>query len=277
MDGDDRARLALSAARAGAAVASERFRTDLEIETKAGKTDVVTRADRDAQTAVVDAIETRVPGEPIVGEEDDERGEVPDTGPAWIVDPIDGTDNYVRGIGVFATAVAAVVDGAPVGSAAVFPALGDVYRAGPEGVFRNGETITVSDRADPETCVVCPLIWWDFDRRGEYAAANRAIVSRFGDMRRLGCAQAALALVAAGAYDGVITNIEANPWDTVAGVHMIREAGGTVTDLEGDPWRHDSTGLVASNGVVHGEVLEAAREIDAGAASSGFDERNRKR
>ena len=268
MDSHDRTRLALSAANAGADVARERFRSDLEIETKAGKTDVVTQADRDAQTAVVDAIEAEAPGEVIVGEEDDERGTVPEEGPAWIVDPIDGTDNYVRGIGVFATAVAAVIDGEPVGSALVFPALEDVYRSGPAGVVRNGEAITVSDRTDPETCVVCPLIWWDFDRREEYAAANRAIVSRFGDMRRLGCAQAALALVAAGAYDGVITNIEANPWDTVAGVHMIREVGGTVTDLEGDPWRHDSTGLVASNGAIHGEVLEAAREIDAGTTSS---------
>ena len=274
---NDRARIARSAAEAGAAIASDRFRSDLEIETKAGKTDVVTRADRDAQTAVVDAITTAFPGEPVVGEEDQERAAVPEEGPAWIVDPIDGTDNYVRGIGVFATAVAAVVDGDPVASAVVFPALEDVYQAGPKGVFRNGEPITVSDRADPEVCVVCPLIWWDFDRRGEYAAANRAIVTRFGDMRRLGCAQAALGLVAAGAYDGVITNVEANPWDTVAGVHMIREAGGTVTDLEGDPWRHDSTGLVASNGHVHGEVLEAAREIDSGADSSGFGEKNRKR
>jgi len=60
----------------------------------------------------------------------------------------------------------------------------------------------------------------------------------------------------------VITNVRCNPWDTVAGVHLVRAAGGTVTDLEGNRWRHDSRGLVASNGALHDEVLAAAREID---------------
>jgi myo-inositol-1(or 4)-monophosphatase len=69
-------------------------------------------------------------------------------------------------------------------------------------------------------------------------------------------------MVADGQLDGVLTNVRANPWDSVAGVQMVRAAGGTVTDLAGDPWRHDSRGLVASNGAVHDAVLEAAREID---------------
>jgi len=78
----------------------------------------------------------------------------------------------------------------------------------------------------------------------------------------IGCAQAVLSMVASGALDGVITNVQANPWDSVAGVHLIREAGGTVTDIHGDPWRHDSTGIVASNGLIHDEVLAATRAID---------------
>jgi myo-inositol-1(or 4)-monophosphatase len=82
-------------------------------------------------------------------------------------------------------------------------------------------------------------------------------------MRRFGCAQLGLAMVASGALEGITTNLRANPWDTVAGVHMIRQAGGQVTDLEGERWRHDSEGLVASNGAVHDELLEAARGIDA--------------
>lgn len=263
MDTDrrERADLAARAAAAGADVALESFRTDLEIERKSEKTDVVTQADRDAQRAVVETIREAV-DEPIVGEEEGELARVPERGPAWIVDPIDGTDNYVRGSRIFGTVVAAVVDGEPVASAAVFPALSETYRAGPDGVTRNGEAVATSDRADPDTSAVCPLIWWGFDRREEYAAANRAIVDRFGDLRRLGCAQAALAAIADGTYEGAITNLEPNPWDTVAGVHMIRAAGGTVTDLAGERWTHDSRGLVASNGVLHEEVLAAAREID---------------
>ncbi|MFP8958210.1 inositol monophosphatase family protein [Natrialbaceae archaeon A-CW3] len=260
----ERATVAARAAEAGAAVAHESFRRDIPVELKGGKTNVVTQADRDAQRAVIDVIHETYPDDPIVGEEDDERKTVPSEGPAWIIDPIDGTNNYVRELRVFATAVAAVIDGEPVGSAVVLPALGDTFRAGPDGVTRNGEPIAVSDRDDPQTCTVCPTIWWDFDERGQYATAAREIVQRFGDMRRFGCAQAVLSMVAAGSLDGVITNVRANPWDSVAGVHLIRAAGGMVTDIDGNPWRYDSTGLVASNGLVHDEVLAATQAIDAG-------------
>ncbi|WP_276253710.1 inositol monophosphatase family protein [Halomontanus rarus] len=263
-DHQTRATVTAQAARAGADIAAAGFRTDLEVDYKDGKTDVVTQADRDAQIAVIDVIRERFPDDPIVGEEDDELKTVPDEGPAWIVDPIDGTNNFVRGVPIFCTAVAAVIDGEPVAGTTVCPALGDTYRSGPDGVFLNDRPISVSDETEPEVCTVSPTLWWAPDRRGEYAAACREIVHRFDDMRRYGSAQITLAMVASGALDGTVSNLVANPWDSVAGVHMIRTAGGTVTDLEGERWRHDSTGLVASNGSdgIHDEVLEAARAID---------------
>jgi myo-inositol-1(or 4)-monophosphatase len=257
-----RADLTLRAAKAGGSVASEYFRTDVPVERKDGKTDVVTEADRIAQRRVIETIRDEFVEDAIVGEEDDELKQVPDNGPAWIIDPIDGTNNFVRGIRVWATSVAAVVDGEPVAAATVMPAMGDTYWQGPSGVFRNGDRISVSDRTDSDLFAVCPTIWWPPERRDEYAAIDEAIVQRFGDMRRFGCAQAVLAMVADGAIDGTATNVVANPWDTVAGVAMIREAGGTVTDLNGDRWRHDSRGLVASNGEAHGEVLAAARAAE---------------
>ncbi|GAB3037563.1 inositol monophosphatase family protein [Natronobiforma cellulositropha] len=258
-----RAMVATRAANAGAEIALERFRTDHDVDTKAGKTDVVTQADRDAQAAVVAVIREAFPDDPIVGEEDDELKVVPETGPAWIVDPIDGTSNYVRGSRTFCTAVAAVIDGEPVASTTVFPALSDTYHAGPDGAFLNDEALAVSDRSDPETCIVCPTMWWDHGRRDEFTAATSAILERFADLHRSGCGQASLSRVAAGIYDGTITNLTPDPWDSVAGVRQIRDAGGTVTDLEGERWRHDSHGLVASNGRIHDLLLEAAREIEA--------------
>ncbi|SEH14347.1 myo-inositol-1(or 4)-monophosphatase [Natronorubrum sediminis] len=258
-----RASVALEAATAGAALAAESFRGELAVEHKDGKTDVVTQADRDAQEAVIDRIDDAFPTDPVVGEEAEALKAVPEEGPAWIVDPIDGTNNYVDGVSAFGTAVAVVRDGRPVAGAFVCPALEDTYRVGPDGVFRNGESLSVSDRHDPETATVCPTYWWDFDQREHYAAATRAIVERFGDMRRFGCAQLELGLVASGGLEGVVTNLQTPAWDTVLGVHLVRKAGGTVTDLEGDRWHHDSTGLVASNGELHEEVLQAAREIEA--------------
>jgi myo-inositol-1(or 4)-monophosphatase len=222
----------------------------------------VTQAARDAQTRVVEVIRGTFPDDHIVGEEADELKNVPDEGAAWIIDPIDGTNNYVRNLRLWATAVAAVVDGEPVAAAVVLPAMDDSYVAGDGRTERNGVPVSVSDEADPEQCAVAPTFWWGFDSREQYAAAGREVVTRFGDMRRFGSAQATLAFVADGGLDGALTNRVANPWDTVAGVHLIRRAGGEVTDLAGDHWRHDSRGLVASNGGVHDDVRAAARGTD---------------
>ncbi|SHH33756.1 inositol monophosphatase family protein [Halobaculum gomorrense] len=260
-DGADRAAVAEAAARAGAAVAGDWFRDGIDIEHKDGKTDVVTEADRAGQRAVIERVREDFPDDAIVGEEEDELKAVPESGAAWVIDPIDGTNNYVRDIRAFATAVAAVVDGEPVAAATVLPAMDDVYAADGEATSRNGTRVSVSDRADPETAAATPTVWWDFDARDEYARACAEIVERFGDMRRFGSAQVTLAMVAEGALDATITNVDCNPWDTVAGVHMVRVAGGTVTDLDGDHWSHDSSGLVASNGGVHGEALAAARAV----------------
>ncbi|WP_372480318.1 inositol monophosphatase [Halomicrobium sp. HM KBTZ05] len=255
--------LALRAARAGAERAHDLFRRDLAVETKSGKTDVVTRADREAQTAVAAVVDDADPDATLVGEEAAAAKSVPETGRAWVVDPIDGTHNYVRGGRCFTTSVCLVADGEPVAAANVLPAMDDTYRTVDDGVALNGTRVTTSDRTDPERAIVCPTIWWPMDRRDEYARATRAIVERFGDLKRPGSAQAALGRLAAGELDGVITNVETNPWDTIAGVHLVREAGGRVTDLDGDRWTHDARGLVASNGPLHDAVLDAARSIDA--------------
>ncbi|PSQ15467.1 inositol monophosphatase [Halobacteriales archaeon QS_8_69_26] len=259
-----RAAMAERAAEEGAAVALEYFRSDIAVETKESKTDFVTRADREAQQRVEEVLEEEFPDDEVVGEEDRERSAVPEEGAAWVIDPIDGTNNFVRGLRIWATSVAAVVDGEPVAAATAMPALGDTYVSDADGTYRNGDRVAVSDRTDPETFSVVPTIWWSRDRRAEYTAAAREILERFADMRRFGCAQATMAMVADGTLEGAITNVVTNPWDTVAGVHMVRQAGGVVTDLEGDRWRHDDRGLVVSNGTAHEEVLAAARGIDDG-------------
>lgn len=261
-ESDRRAAVTLRAAEAGADVARERFRSALEVERKDGKVDVVTQVDRDAQEAVSAELASAFPDEPIVGEEGDARKAVPPSGPAWIVDPIDGTRNYVAGARAFATAVAAVEDGEPTAAAIVCPALSDTYRLVADEAVRNGGPLSVSACVDPEAATVCPTLWWDYDRRDRYAAVTRELVTRFGDVRRFGSAQLELAMVAAGALDGAVTDMSANPWDTVAGVALVRAAGGVVTDLEGDRWRHDSTGLVASNGDLHEDLLASARAIE---------------
>ncbi|WP_440005895.1 inositol monophosphatase family protein [Halomicrococcus sp. SG-WS-1] len=268
-DIDARVELAERAATEGGRVAADGFRTDLDVETKDGKTDVVTEADRAAQRRVVELVREEFPDDAIVGEEEDALKAVPEEGDAWVVDPIDGTNNFVRETPLWMTSVAAVRDGEPVAAANVAPALGDAYVAGPDDAARNGDALSVSDRTDPETFAVAPTIWWGFDRRDEYAAAVRSIVSRFGDMRRIGCAQLTLSMVASGALDATVTNVSPNPWDSVAGVHLVRRAGGTVTDVHGDRWTVGSRGLVASNGEAHEAVLAAARDAESERTDGG--------
>ena len=259
-DLESRAEIAAASARAGAEVAVESFRTALEVEHKSGKTDLVTRADRHTQEAVVDSIRSHDTGATVVGEENDAARDVPESGTVWIVDPIDGTNNFVRRDRNWATSVACLVDGEPVAAANILPALGDSYVGTPEGVTLNGDPVSVSNRSDPERFAVAPTMWWGFDRREEYAAVLEAIVSRFGDLRRIGSAQASLSLLAGGSYEGVFTTVDAPSWDTVAGAALVRWAGGTVTDLDGGAWHHDTPGIVASNGRAHDELLAAARE-----------------
>ena len=266
-DGHHRAAVAERAARAGGAVARKQFRGDLAVETKANKNDVVTETDRDAQAQVVATVREEFPDDPFLCEEElvTRNGpapvavdSVPETGPAWVVDPIDGTANFVRGLKTWTTSVAAVSDGEAVGAATYLPAAGDFYGAGPDSVTRDGDSLSVSDRSDPETFAVVPVGWWDTDDRGEFGRLCTAVGEQFGDLRRIGSFQATLAYVAAGALDGAVCTKPTYPWDTMAGVHLIRRAGGRVTDLDGDRWHPESEGLVASNDEAHDRLLSAA-------------------
>lgn len=259
-----RAAMAERAARAGGVVARETFREALSVETKANKNDLVTQADRDAQQQVIATIRQEFPDATFVCEEEstppgvdvDLVETVPEAGHAWVIDPIDGTSNYVRGIRFWCTSIAAVTGGEPVGVATFFPAMADCYTAGPESVSRNDTPMSVSDRTDPETFAIGLLGWWPVTRAEEYSSLFRETTRRFGDVRRFGCMQGVLALVAAGSLDGAFLPQSPHPWDSLAGAHLIRRAGGTVTDVHGDRWTHDSEGMVVSNGTAHEELLD---------------------
>ena len=260
MAAHDRRIVAERAAQAGADVAAASFRRPLEVETKAGPTDLVTEVDRNAQEAVVSVIRNADPDGVVVAEEDDLDGEVPDEGTAWVVDPVDGTRNYVAGSRLWATSVATVVDGETVAAATLMPAYGDEYALGPERVTRNGGPVGPSDRDDPATFTVSPLGVPRGDRN-EFAGLCDVLLHRTGDLRRLGCAQAALAMVASGELDAVVATRPLDPWDSVAGVAMVQRAGGMVTDALGDPWHPHAEGLVASNGNAHDALVDAARDV----------------
>ncbi|MXR51030.1 inositol monophosphatase [Halovenus sp. WSH3] len=263
-----RAAVAERAARAGGVVAREAFRGDLTVESKSSPTDVVSNADREAQQQVLATIAQEFPGATVVCEEDvppvgvgdiEVAETVPEAGPAWVVDPIDGTANFVREIRFWASSVAAVVDGDPVAGATAMPAMEDVYTAGPESVSRNDEPMSVSDRTDPAEFAIGTTGRWSTSDPEGPSAIVREVLERFGDIRRFGSIQGLLALVAAGGMDGAIMPDPPNAWDSLAGVHLVRRAGGRATTLSGARFTDGDDSLIVSNDTRHDTVLEAAR------------------
>lgn len=292
---------AREAAAAGGSAARSRFRTGIAAREKAGALDPVTEADLAAQAAALEALsgapvdavvaeeaeadegmpgETAADEEPSDGTAADEgpaardadgrspgsglprRDAVPDEGTAWVVDPIDGTTNFVRGSRVWATAVAYVVDGEPVAAAVDLPAFGDRYAAGDGSVTRNGESVSTADRSAPDEIVAAPVFGTNRRDRAAYREVVDSFLGGLGDLRHPGSGQAALAMVAAGELDAACSSVRLAPWDTIAGAHLVRRAGGTVTTPDGERWRHDGAGLVATNGSSHGTVLDVLDDGD---------------
>jgi myo-inositol-1(or 4)-monophosphatase len=251
------------AATEGATVAMQSFRSDLAVETKTdretvGPADVVTEADRAAQERIIGCLESHVSGDfTFVAEEGSIRKTVPESESCWVIDPIDGTDNYIRGLSRWATSVAALKDGDIRTAATIAPALGDAYLAVAESTaIRNNRPVTVSDRTDMSDLIVAPIMLPPLERRESYSLGVQSAFDRFADVRRTGSLQLTLALVAAGAIDIAVTPRTPNPWDSIAGVKLVNAAGGCVTDAAGQPWSNGAEGLVASNGRVHEKGIE---------------------
>jgi myo-inositol-1(or 4)-monophosphatase len=266
-DAGDRIEHVERVARAGGEVALAGFRTDIEVETKTdvehvvNPGDAVTAVDRAAQRRVIELVHERFPDDAIVGEEDEERKTVPEDGFAWVIDPIDGTYNFVRGLAYWSTAVALVDGPETLAATTAVPALGDVYVGRTDGVTLNGTPVSVSERTDPHTFAVTYTIVPKLGDRDAYAEGVGEMLSRFGEVRRVGSAHVVLALIASGALDGTVTTAVAEPWDSIGGVYLVRRAGGTVTDVHGEPWKPGCRGLVASNGNAHEELLAVARRM----------------
>lgn len=258
---DARELAAVTVAESGAAIAAEQFRTDLTIATKSSQIDLVTAADSQTQQRIVSLIEEAFPNDVIVAEEDDARKTVPETGYAWIIDPIDGTLNYSREMSEWVTSVAVVKDRQPLAGVNVAPALRERYVATTGTVTRDETPLSVSETDDPASSLVASTLRLHTEDHRKFGVLADNVIGQLGEFRRTGSAQLTLSLVASGSLDAVIGfDPDPEPWDTVAGVYQVRQAGGTVTDIHGAQWEPGSPGLVASNGQLHDEVLDVAQE-----------------
>lgn len=209
-----------------------------DVDTKSSRTDMVTAVDRASEALIVGALAQARPDDGVLGEEGSRRQGT--SGVRWIIDPLDGTTNYLYGIPQFAVSIAVEVDGDVEAGVVAHPTLEEVFTARRgQGARCNGAPISVSDKDDLSTALIGTGFGYDAERRGEQAGWLRHILPRVRDIRRGGAASIDLCWVACGRLDGYYER-DLSPWDVAAGELIAREAGATTSDLEGGPVRADA-------------------------------------
>ena len=239
------------AARAGGEIVRAHFGSPPDVREKAPG-DWVTAADLASEAAVREVLE-RETGIAVFGEEfGGDRAET-----CWLVDPLDGTANFVHGFPIVGVSVALVADGVPVVGVVHAPMLGDVYSACiGRGAFHNGEPIQVSARpSERGICATGFPFRAKRQRLAEYLPVFERALRTFEDLRRAGAASLDLAWTSAGVYDSYFEQ-NLGTWDVAAGALLVREAGGVVTDWQGDDraWL-ESGDVVAGPPEVHTRLL----------------------
>jgi myo-inositol-1(or 4)-monophosphatase len=248
--------VATHAARACADVVADGFVETQETEMK-GEVDPVTEVDREAEEVVRSVIGHYFPDDHVLGEEG--GGPPWDQGRVWIVDPLDGTVNFVRRIPQIAVSVALWQDGTPLVGVIIDVAREEEFVATlGHGATLNDQPISVSSTRLMEDSVIAT--GFPYDRRTyarSYLAVVEKVMVRSRGVRRMGAAALDLAWVACGRYDGYWEHggpLGVKPWDLAAGVLLVAEAGGTVTDQTGQSNQLLASATVATNGHIHEDL-----------------------
>jgi myo-inositol-1(or 4)-monophosphatase len=227
-----------------------------------GSRDFVTDVDRTAERIIEEVLLAAEPGSSMVGEE--LHPEVVTDGLVWIVDPLDGTTNFLHDFPSYAVSIAGAVDGVLEVAAIVNVPAGDVYTASRgTGAWHGERRLSVSAIRDPAFALIgTGFPFKDLSRMDEYLRQFSRVASGTSGIRRPGAASLDLADVAAGRFDGFWEQ-ELSAWDIAAGTLMIREAGGSVTDHRGREIGIEHTAVVAGNPAIHAwllDTLTAARD-----------------
>jgi myo-inositol-1(or 4)-monophosphatase len=226
--------------------------------------EAVTAADTAMERLLVRHISEAFPDDAVHGEEFGPGAGAEDHGRVWHIDPIDGTLNFALGLPAFCTSFA-LLDGDRIEAACVHAILQQecftAVRGG--GCHLGGVLVHVSDRAVLGEAILSAQLQKD-GRYVQNAALLQALLLRSMKMRRLGTIALELAFLAAGRFDALVAG-RSTPqalYDVAAGILLVEEAGGRVTNHLGEPYRPGSTDLVASNGLVHDELIGIIRELD---------------
>ena len=204
-----------------------------DVTTKSSGTDMVTAVDRASEALIVGTLEKARPDDAVLGEEGSRREGT--SGVRWIIDPLDGTTNYLYGFPVFSVSIAVEVDGEVAAGVVAHPALAELFSARRgQGARCNGRPIAVSGKDDLATALIGTGFAYDPIRRAEQARWLEGVLPSVRDVRRAGAASIDLCWVACGRLDGYY-EASLEPWDIAAGALIAAEAGAIVSGIDGGP------------------------------------------
>ena len=251
--------VAIEAAREAGAMLRAEFDRPKKISYK-GEVDIVTESDRRSEAAIVARLSRHFPEHAIVAEEGS-NSDAAGSRYCWHVDPLDGTTNFAHGYPCFAVSIGLTEDGEPIAGAVFNPVADELFSAARgEGAYLNGKPIRVSSVEK----LAHSLVATGFPTHQRKRSANMEYYWEFTlrshGVRRDGSAALDLCSVACGRFDA-FWEFRLNSWDTAAGMLLVREAGGTVSDLAGQAYRPGGFDMLASNGRIHGEMREIAARI----------------
>jgi myo-inositol-1(or 4)-monophosphatase len=243
-----------------------RFGQDIRVEKK-GAIDLVTEIDLAIERDFRAMIAERFPDHEVLGEEFGAAGDR-DRRPrfCWVFDPIDGTTNYAHGLPIFCSSLALEVDGQPIVAAIYDPNRKELFTAERgQGAWLNGRPLRVSAAsALIDSLLVTGFHYNVHKDPEEVLTIFGAFISRARAVRRLGSAALDLAYVAAGRFDGFWEK-KLQPWDVAGGALIVMEAGGVVSGVSGVPYSSREGSVLATNGRIHGEMLDTIAAVSGGA------------
>jgi myo-inositol-1(or 4)-monophosphatase len=249
-----------------AAASARRMRDEAitDVSTKSTDTDVVTAADRAVERQVVEELRRQRPDDGVLGEEYGTAGDgapLPPGAVRWILDPIDGTVNYLYGLPQYAVSLAAEVDGVVVAGVVRNAATGDEWTATlGGGAWRGTRRLTGSPRTSLDQTLLATGFGYDKARRAHQGAVVAGLITRVRDIRRFGAAALDLCMAAEGSVDAYFEK-GLNPWDHAAGGLIAAEAGLRVSGLDGRP--ADGEMLIAAPPALFGALHDLLAELDA--------------
>jgi myo-inositol-1(or 4)-monophosphatase len=249
----------LSVAKSAARDASELILNANEIDRKTSNkstiTDLVTQTDKNAEQVIKDDILAKFPDHNILAEESGETSSNSDF--LWVIDPLDGTTNFVHGLSPYCVSIALFKNNKPLLSViSELPSENLFWAVKGNGAFCNGEKISVSSRKLIRDSLLITGFSYEHDSKWE---TNMKLFKNFTKIshgvRRIGSAAADLCYVASGKADA-FWEIGLYPWDSAAGILLVKEAGGKVSRMDGKPYNIYDKQILATNNLIHNEMLD---------------------